>query len=220
MHRFQIPGTKLGMTQLYDGDKVVPVTVVEAAPVVITQIKTPEADGYAALQVGFGTQKEQRVNKPEMGHLKKNDLAAVRGLQEIRLMPGEEKNYKVGDKISLADGFKDGDILDVIGTSKGKGFQGVMKRHNFKGFLATHGTHEYFRHGGAIGCRLTPGRVFKGKKMPGQMGNKRTTVQNLKLFKIDADKNLLFIKGAVPGHKGGHVTVCASVKKGHGAKPS
>lgn len=211
--RFQLLGKKLGMTQVYYEDAVVPVTVIQVGPCVVTQVKTVEKDGYSAIQVGFLSQKAHRLTKPELGHLQKNGLEPQRHLQEIRLDAGETSKYKVGDVIHLGEGFNVGDFVDVAGTSKGKGFQGVMKRHNFAGFRATHGTHEYFRHGGAIGCRLTPGRVFKGKRMGGQMGNERVTVQNLVVYKVDVARNLVFVRGAVPGARGGLVTVFKARKK-------
>ena len=215
--RFQILGKKLGMTEFYHGDKVVPCTVIEASPNVVTQIKTPAKDGYSAIQVGFGKQKPQRMTKPVKGHFGKGGIAPTRHLREFRLDRGEESPFKIGDMLTVEAGLTPGDYVDVTATSKGKGFQGVMKKYNFKGFISSHGTHEFFRHGGSIGCRLTPGRVFKGKKMPGQMGNKQVTVQNLVVYKVDGDKNLIFVKGAVPGARGGMVRVAIATKR-NGAK--
>lgn len=219
-----ILGTKEGMTQLFDEDAraVVPVTVIHAAPNVILQQKTQDTHGYSAVQVGVGDKKVTRTNRPDAGQFAAAGEASGKAIgpklvvQEFRLPEDPGADLAVGNEISVnvLDGVK---LVDVTGTSKGKGTQGVMKRWNFKGSIRTHGTHEFFRHGGSIGTRLTPGHVLKGKKMSGRMGNEQVTTQNLTLYKIDAEKNLLFIKGAVPGAKGGTVFVRPAVKK-HGGK--
>lgn len=170
-----IIGKKLGMTSIFDeAGRMIPVTVIEAGPVTVLQIKTPERDGYAALQVGFEDKKLQRATKPEIGRARKSETSPKKVLKEVRIEPEEVANYKLGQALSLSDmPFAKGDLVDIIGKSIGKGFSGVMKRHNFSGARATHGTHEYKRHGGAIGHSADPSRVFKGKKMAGQQGNKR-----------------------------------------------
>ena len=208
-----ILGRKIGMTQFFDEDnRVVPCTVIEAGPCAVLQVKTEESDGYHAVQLGFDDQKEQRVTKPMQGHFAKTGVAPKKFIREIRV---EDANgYSAGQTITLGDTWKVGDKVDVTGTSKGKGFSGVMKRHNFRGFLRSHGVHEYFRHGGSVGTRLTPGHVAKGTKMPGRMGNEQVTVQNLTIAKIDTERNLLFIKGGIPGANGGYVIVRSAVKAG------
>lgn len=209
-------GTKLGMTQLFQDDgTVIPVTVVQAGPNRVLQVKTTETrDGYTALQLGFGAQKPQRLNGALKGHLGKSSTEAVRHIAEIRVTPEVAAAHAVGSDVGPADIFQNGDMVDVIGTSKGRGFAGVMKRHNFKGFKRSHGVHEYFRHGGSIGTRLTPGMTLKGKKMGGRMGGVQVTAQNLKVVRIDAERHLIFIRGAVPGPKGGFVKVRKAVKLG------
>ncbi len=208
-----ILGRKIGMTQFFDEDnKVVPCTVIEAGPCAVLQVKTEESDGYHAVQLGFDDQKEQRVTKPMQGHFAKTGVAPKKFIREIRVE--DASGYSAGQTITLGDTWKVGDKVDVTGTSKGKGFSGVMKRHNFRGFLRSHGVHEYFRHGGSVGTRLTPGHVAKGTKMPGRMGNEQVTVQNLTIAKIDTERNLLFIKGGIPGANGGYVIVRSAVKAG------
>lgn len=208
-------GKKLGMTQIFDDGDFVPVTVVQLGPNTIVQKKTPESkDGYGAIQIGFGDKDHRKVNKPMAGHFKGSDVKPQWILQEIRV-PDDAKlgEYEVGQELK-ADVFSAGDWIDVTATSKGKGFAGVMKRWNHKGSKqATHGTHEVFRHGGSIGCRSTPGRVHRGMNMPGQMGNKRITTQNLRIVKVDLDNNIVLIRGAVPGPKNGYVMVRDAVKK-------
>jgi large subunit ribosomal protein L3 len=210
-------GRKLGMTQLFEDDgTVLPVTVVEAGPCTVLQVKTDEVkDGYNALLLGFGSQKKQRLTKAEVGQLKasgKQD-APPSAKREVRVDAARVASAKVGDILGASDVFTAGDYVDVVGTSKGRGFAGVMKRYNFAGFIQTHGTHEFFRHGGSIGTRLTPGHVLKGKKMPGHMGSARVTVQNLKVVKVDAERNLVFVLGGVPGPTGSNVIVRMAVKK-------
>jgi large subunit ribosomal protein L3 len=204
-----ILGKKLGMTQVFAIDgKRIPVTVIEAGPCVVLQKKTVAADGYNAIQVGFGTRRAHRTNKPEMGHFKKVGMGSFRYLREFRVENIDE--FNVGDQISC-EAFAAGDIIDVTGTSKGKGFQGVIKRWNFSGGRASHGS-KFHRSAGSIGCSAWPSRVFKGKKMAGQMGNARVTTQNLVVVDVRAEENLILIKGAVPGAKNGLVTIRKGVK--------
>ena len=200
-----IIGKKIGMTSIYDANgKNIPCTVIEAGPCVITQVKTPETDGYNALQLGFEDQKESRVNKPSMGHFKKAGSAPKKKLVEFRNF---EVEHKLGDAITV-DIFAEGEFVDVAGTSKGKGFQGVVKRHNFRGVGdATHGQHNRMRAPGSIGAASYPARVFKGMRMAGQMGNKRVKVTNLQVMKVFPEKNLLVVKGAIPGPKNSYVIV-------------
>ena len=206
-------GRKIGMTQLFtDEGKVLPVTVIEAGPCQVIQVMTEENGGYNAIQLGFGERKEKHTNKAQIGHYKKANLQPSKFVQEIRLSAEDVAKYEVGQNVTIADVFEEGEKLDVRGTSKGKGTAGVMKRHNFAGFIRTHGTHEFFRHGGSIGTRLTPGHVAKGTRMGGQMGNERVTVHNLELSKMDADKNLLFVKGGVHGANGGYVVIRKGIK--------
>lgn len=192
------------MTQIFDGaNSLVPVTVVEAGPCPVTQVKTAQSDGYNAVQIGFGAQKEQRMSKPELGHLKKAGVSPLTELVEFRV--DDVSAYKAGDVITV-EKFAEGQIVDIIGTTKGRGFQGVMKRFNFTGQPETHG-HMMHRRPGSVGCRQTPGHVYKGRKMPGHMGQVRRTTQNLQIVKILGDKNLLLIKGSLPGAKGDIVLV-------------
>jgi large subunit ribosomal protein L3 len=201
------------MTQFFDANNVVPVTVIQAGPCTILQKKTMERDRYSAIQLGFLEKKESRTTKPELGHFKTSGSTPKKVVREIRLGDDEGGQFEVG-QVLKADLFSAGDFVDVVGTSKGKGFQGVMKRHNFKGSQTnSHGTHEYFRHGGSIGCRLTPGRTFPGKRMGGQMGNAQVTVQNLVVFGIDAERNLIFVRGAVPGAANSYVTIYQAKKR-------
>ena len=204
-----IVGKKLGMTQLFDANgNVVPVTVIEAGPCVIAQKKTTENDGYEAVQIGYGDLKASKVNKPMKGHFAKADVAPKKVLREFRFEDVSAMN--VGDIIK-ADIFAEGDSVDVRGTSKGKGYAGVVKRWNFSRLKESHGTGPVHRHGGSLGV-IDPARVFKGKKMAGHLGNERVTVQNLKVVKIDAENNIIAVKGAVPGPKGGIVVIFDSVK--------
>lgn len=203
-------GKKIGMTQLFDeSGKVIPVTVVEAGPCVVVQKKTTENDGYEAVQVGFGDVKVTRVNKPQAGHFKKADVAPKKYLREFRLEDMGEA--KVGDVIK-ADIFAAGDKVDVVGTSKGKGTAGAIKRWNFSRLKETHGSGPVARHAGSLGACSDPSRVFKGKKLAGHLGVERVTIQNLEVVKVDAENNLIAIKGAVPGPKKGIVMVVDSVK--------
>ncbi|MEK7341467.1 MAG: 50S ribosomal protein L3 [Candidatus Binatota bacterium] len=204
-------GKKIGMTQVFGADgSVLPVTVIQTGPCVVVQKRETGRDGYNALQLGFGSRKSQRVNKPEQGHMVKAGKGAFQLLREFR--SEDVGQYEVGQEIKVADLFKVGDRVDVSGTSKGRGFTGVIKRWGFAGFPGSHGTHEYFRHGGSIGNRSYPGRVFKGKKMAGQWGNERISVQNLEVIGVRAEDNLLLVKGAVPGAKRGFVFIRRAIK--------
>ncbi len=206
-----IIGKKIGMTQIFDeAGKVIPVTVVEAGPCVVVQKKTIENDGYNAVQLGFGDIRAKRVNKPMAGHFKSADVALKRTLKEFRLDDTDSLNVK---DIVKADVFAVGDIVDVHGTSKGKGFSGTIKRHNNARLKETHGTGPVHRHAGSMGACSSPSRIYKGKGMPGQMGNAKVTIQNLEIVKVDAENNLIAIRGAVPGPKNGTVTITDCVKK-------
>ena len=203
-------GKKIGMTQIFDeAGNVIPVTVVEAGPCTVTQIKTVENDGYQAVQVGFGDVKVSRVNKPMKGHFDKADVAPKKSLKEFRLESID--GIEVGN-ILKADTFEVGEIVDVKGTSKGHGTAGAIKRWNFSRLRMTHGTGPNHRHAGSLGACSSPSRVFKGKKMAGHYGHETVTVQNLKIAKVDAENNLIAIKGAIPGPKGGIVVIADAVK--------
>ncbi|GAB2995044.1 50S ribosomal protein L3 [Actinosynnema sp. NPDC050801] len=205
-------GTKLGMTQVFDeNNRIVPVTVVKAEPNVVTQVRTQEIDGYSAVQLAFGAIDPRKVNKPVAGHYAKAGVTPRRHLAELRTTDASE--YTVGQEIT-AEVFEAGVVVDVVGTSKGKGTAGVMKRHGFKGLGASHGTQRKHRSPGSIGGCATPGRVFKGLRMAGRMGNVRVTTQNLKVHRVDAESGLLLIKGAVPGPKGGTVFIKTAAKGG------
>ena len=205
-----IIGKKIGMTQIFDANgKVVPVTVVEAGPCPVVQKKTVEVDGYAAVQLGFAVQKQQRVSKPLKGHFTKADVAPQKVLKEFRF--ADTSAYEAGTVVK-ADVFAAGDKVDVIGTSKGKGTAGAIKRWNFSRLKETHGTGPVARHAGSLGACSDPSRVYKGKKLAGHLGAERVTVQNLDIVKVDAENNLIAIKGAIPGPKGGYVVI-ADAKK-------
>ncbi len=207
-----IVGRKRGMTRVFTDDGAsVPVTVIEAAPNSVTQLRTAESDGYRALQVTTGSKRASLVNKPLAGLYAKTGVPAGDGLWEFRLAEGEGEEFEVGSQIKV-DIFAAGQMVDVVGTTIGKGFAGVVKRHNFRTQDATHGNSLSHRAPGSIGQNQTPGRVFKGKKMAGHMGNKRRTAQNLEVVRVDSERGLLLIKGAVPGAKGGRVIVRPSVK--------
>ena len=194
-----IIGRKVGMTQIFDEKgNVIPVTVIEAGPCSVIQVKTVETDGYDAVQLGFGTVKEKKLNKPEKGHFTKVKVTPVKHLREFRL--ADVSNVKVGDEIK-ADVFTAGETVDIQGTTKGKGFQGVIKRHGQSRGPMGHGSMSH-RRPGSMGSTSTPGRVFKGKKLPGHMGNVTVTIQNLKVVRVDLDKNCILVKGSVPGNKG------------------
>ncbi|MCI5816835.1 50S ribosomal protein L3 [Ruminococcus sp.] len=206
-----IIGKKIGMTQIFDQEagKVIPVTVVEAGPCVVVQKKTVENDGYAALQIGFDEVKAQRISKPMKGHFDKSEVGYKRVLREFRLDDCDALN--VGDLLK-ADTFAVGDIVDVSGTSKGKGFSGAIKRHNQHRLKETHGTGPVHRQAGSMGACSSPSRIYKGKGMAGHMGAEKVTVQNLEVVKIDVENNLIALKGAIPGPKGGVVCITDSVK--------
>ena len=205
-----IIGKKIGMTQIFDANgKVIPVTVVEAGPCPVVQKKTVEVDGYAAVQLGFAVQKQQRVTKPLKGHFAKADVAPQKVLKEFRF--ADTSAFEVGSVVK-ADVFAAGDKVDVTGTSKGKGTAGAIKRWNFSRLKETHGTGPVARHAGSLGACSDPSRVYKGKKLAGHLGAERVTVQNLDIVKVDAENNLIAIKGAIPGPKGGYVVI-ADAKK-------
>jgi large subunit ribosomal protein L3 len=212
--RTGILGKKLGMTQLFSatGDRAA-VTAIHAGPCVVIDKLTPEKNGYAAVKLGIGQKPLRVCKKPEIGIFKKTGLEPQRFVREIRLEAADLDKYEVGKVVPLDTVFKKMTYVDVEGTSKGKGFQGVMKRHHMPGFRATHGTHEFFRHGGSVGCRLTPGRVHKGKRMGGHMGDDQRTVQNLVLLDIDNENNLLLVQGAIPGARNGFVIVRNAKKR-------
>jgi large subunit ribosomal protein L3 len=201
-------GRKLGMTQVFaaDGERI-PVTVVQTGPCVVVGKRTPDKDGYSALQVGFEERPARLVNRPANGFFKKAGVKPQKFVRELRLSEAEVGKFEVGQSLKPSEVFAPGIPVDVIATSKGKGFQGVIKRHHMAGTKASHGVHEFFRHGGSIGCRLTPGRVHKGKRMAGQMGNEQVTIQNLQLFQIMDEESVVLIRGSIPGAAGGLVTI-------------
>ena len=204
-------GTKLGMTQVWDeNNKLVPVTVIEVSPNVVTQLRTVEKDGYTAVQIAAGAIDPRKVNKPEAGHFAKAGVTPRRHLTEVRTADAE--SYTIGQELTVDATFVAGQKVDVVGTSKGKGTAGVMKRHNFKGVSASHGSHRNHRKPGSIGASSTPSRVFKGMRMAGRMGAERVTAMNLLVHSVDAEKNLILVKGAVPGARGRLVFVRNAVK--------
>jgi large subunit ribosomal protein L3 len=206
-----ILGEKLGMTQIFDQDsRAIPVTVIKAGPCHVVQVKTPDVDGYSAIQIGFGEIKPSRVNKPDAGHFAKAGVAPVANLVEVRV--DDATVFQVGQEISVADVLTQGGKADVTGVSKGKGFSGVMKRHNFSGQGASHGNHKKHRAPGSIGACATPARVFKGTRMAGRMGGDRVTILNVEVVAVDADRGLLLLGGAVPGPNGSLVLVREAVK--------
>lgn len=208
-------GEKLGMTQVWDADnRLVPVTVIKAGPCVVTHVRHLEADGYNAVQIAFGAIDPRKVNKPMKGHFEKAGVTPRRHLVELRT--ADASGYELGQEITVSS-FEDGQRIDVTGTTKGKGFAGVMKRHNFHGVSSSHGSHKNHRKPGSIGGCATPGRVFKGMKMAGRMGGERQTTPNLTIHAVDADKGLLLVKGAVPGSRGSVVLV-RTAAKGAGAR--
>jgi large subunit ribosomal protein L3 len=207
-----ILGTKLGMTQVFDdNNRVVPVTVVRAGPCVVTQVRTPDNDGYSAVQLAYGAIDPRKVNKPVTGHFAKAGVTPRRHLVELRTTDAGE--YEVGQELT-AEVFEAGAVVDIVGTTKGKGTAGVMKRHGFGGLSSSHGTQRKHRSPGSIGGCATPARVFKGLRMAGRMGNERVTTQNLTVHRVDSEAGLLLIKGAVPGPKGGLVLVKTAAKGG------
>ncbi|BFU47088.1 50S ribosomal protein L3 [Krasilnikovia sp. MM14-A1004] len=206
-----ILGAKLGMTQVWDNGKVVPVTVVQAGPCVVTQVRTPETDGYSAVQLAFGAIDPRKVNKPEGGHYAKAGVSPRRHLVELRTV--DAPAYELGQEVTV-DAFAPGTPVDVTGKTKGKGYAGVMKRHGFHGLKGSHGVERKHRSPGSIGACATPARVFKGTRMAGRMGTKRFTVQNLTVQAVDTENNLILVKGAVPGPKGALILVRTAAKKG------
>ena len=210
-------GEKLGMTTIFDEHgQAFGVTVLQLGPCVVLAKRQLSTDGYRALVLGYGNKRADKVNKPEAGRLKAagGEQMARRFVAEVRVSDATLQKFEIGQEIGLGDlELAVDDRIDVQGTSKGKGFQGVMKRHHFGGFRATHGTHEYFRHGGSIGCRKWPGRVFKGRKMPGHMGDRKVTTQNIKVVQVRAEQNVLLIAGAVPGSRRSSVLVRLAIKK-------
>ena len=214
-------GKKIGMTQVFaDDGEAVPVTVIQAGPCHVIGTRTVERDGYSALVLGFDEKPLRLANKAELGIVKAANVAKPqRFIRELRLAPDVVAQYQPGQVLGPKDVFADGGPVDVEGWSKGKGYQGVIKRHHMKGMTRAHGTHEYYRHGGSIGCRLTPQRVHKGKRMAGQMGNERVTVQNLQLFKVLVDDNVILVRGAVPGSANDYVVVTmAATRKAYQRK--
>jgi len=204
-----ILGTKLGMTQIFDDTRAIPVTVIKAGPCFVAQVKTEEKDGYSAVQLAFGSTRPNGLTKPEQGHFDKHGGQTGRHVVEIRT--DDAGSYEPGQELR-ADVFEPGERADVVGVSKGKGFAGVMKRHGFSGLSSSHGTERKHRSPGAIGACATPSRVFKGMRMAGQMGNERVTVLNLEVVRADAERNLLLLRGAIPGPEGGLVMVRSAVK--------
>jgi large subunit ribosomal protein L3 len=204
-----ILGTKLGMTQIFDDTRAIPVTVIKAGPCFVAQVKTEERDGYSAVQLAFGATRPNGLTKPEQGHFDKHGGQTGRHVVEIRT--DDAGSYEPGQELR-ADVFEAGERADVVGVSKGKGFAGVMKRHGFSGLSSSHGTERKHRSPGAIGACATPSRVFKGMRMAGQMGNERVTVLNLEVVRADAERNLLLLRGAIPGPEGGLVMVRSAVK--------
>jgi large subunit ribosomal protein L3 len=204
-------GKKIGMTRLFDEEgNHIPATLIQIGPCWVTQVKTAATDGYDAVQVGFQLKKAKNANKPMRGHLQKANVEPVRFLKEFRVPDASQ--YKPGDLLS-PDRFKAGQVVTISGVSKGRGFAGVVKRHGFGGPNATHGTHEYDRHPGAVGAHTDPGRLWKGKRLPGHMGNARVTVKNLNVLKVDAEQNLMLVKGAVPGARNAFVEIVLSGKQ-------
>ena len=207
-------GKKLGMTQVFaeDGERI-PVTVIQAGPNFVIGKRTVDRDGYSALILGFDEKPDRLVKKPQTGQFKAAGIKPTRLLREFRLPPEEVDKYEPGQELKLSEVFEEGIPMDITGTTKGRGNQGVMKRHGMAGTKASHGVHEYFRHGGSIGCRLTPGRVVKGKRMAGQMGSERQTVQNVQLVQILDEDNAVLIRGSVPGPSNGYVMLRRAAKR-------
>jgi large subunit ribosomal protein L3 len=207
-------GRKLGMTQVFHEDgTALGCTALALGPCVVTGQRTPDKHGYSAVQLSFGAVAPRLARRSEAGFAKKLGMDQTpRFLREVRLEPGDVAKYEVGKLLKAADVFKSGDVVDAVGITKGKGFQGVVKRHGMKAFVATHGTHEFFRHGGSIGCRLTPGRVHKGKRMGGHMGDRKCTASDLVVVKVLEDKDVVLVKGAIPGPRNGIVLLKGSTK--------
>lgn len=206
-------GKKIGMTQVFtEGGECVPVTLIQTGPCFILDVKKRESHGYSAVQLGFEPKKAQRSNKPEMGQFSKVGRGAFYHVKELRCNPEALGWVTLGQELKVGDVFQNGDIVDVSGVSIGRGFSGVVRRFKVKGQPSTRGTHEYRRHIGAVGCRKFPGRIFKNKRMPGHMGDEKVTLQNLTVIGVQADKNILLVKGGIPGHKGGVVVIRKAMK--------
>lgn len=207
-------GKKLGMTQIFaENGNLLPVTAVQTGPCIVTQKKTEDIDGYSAVQLSFDEKRQKSTKKAMTEHFKKANTTPKKAIFEFRVKKEELDSYQLGQSITLDTIFKSGDFIDVVGTSKGRGFTGVMKRHGFHGADAAHGTHEYHRHGGSIGQHTYPGRTFPGLKMPGHHGDSRITTQNLKVAQVNKENNLLLVIGSVPGAPGGYILVNKAVKK-------
>ncbi len=216
--RMGLLGKKIGMTQGYsEKGEWTALCAIQLGPCVVLEVLTLEKNGYSAIRLGYDEAKPSRVSKPDAGQFARAKTTPKRFVRELRLTPEEANKFVIGQTVSVGEVFQAGDRIDATAVSKGKGFQGVMKKYHYKGTRATHGTHEYFRHGGSIGCRLTPGRVFKGTKMPGQMGNKRTTVQNIRVVEVIEDRNLLLLAGGIPGHSESYVLISQGTK--HAPRP-
>jgi large subunit ribosomal protein L3 len=207
-------GKKIGMTQIFAADgSVVPVTVFQAGPCVVLEKKSQQGkDGYSAVKIGFQNAKEKHLTKPQLGYFKKIEQTPVRHVKEIRVPDGQLDEFEIGAELN-ASLFEVGDIVNVTAKGKGKGFAGVMKRHGFAGFRSTHGVHESYRGPGSVGCSTWPGKIWKGKKMPGQYGNKPVTAENIEIVQIDAEKNLIMVRGGLPGHRNSLLLVKTSAKK-------
>lgn len=214
LNRTGLVGKKIGMTQLFTSEGMrLGVTIVHAGKCVVLGKRTPEKDGYSAVRIGYGEKPVRLANKPELGLTTKLNVAPQRFIREFRLEPAQAAEFEIGATVPLSKVFKPGTFVDVIGTSKGKGFQGVIKRHHMGASRNTHGSHEFFRHGGSIGCRMTPGRVHKGKRMTGHMGSVRRTTQNVALMQVLDEEGLLLVRGSVPGGKNGIVMVKNATKR-------
>ena len=210
----ELLGRKLGMTQIFaDGGDRIPVTVIRTGPCTVVQKKTDETDGYVAVQLGFEETKPKHTTRGRKGHFDKAGVPLRRFLYEVRVSPADLDGLEVGQEIGCADTFEEGQQIDVTGTTKGRGFTGVIKRWGYKIQKSTHGTHEFFRHGGAQGAGTYPGRIWPGKKMAGQYGNERSTVRNLRIVRIDPERNLLFVRGAVPGHRNGLLRLRSAIRQ-------
>ena len=207
-------GRKVGCTQLFlENGNVVPVTVIEAGPCTVVGKRTPAKDGYSALCLGWGERPERRLTRPVLGQFKKANVKPARVVRELRVPEDVAAKYEVGQQLAVADVFQKGELVDVTGTSKGRGFAGVIKRHRFNSWVAAHGTHEYFRHSGSIGQNMTPGRTYPGLRMAGHMGACRVTTVGIRLADLDAEQGLLMVRGAVPGHRNGVVVVRKSHRR-------
>ena len=206
--RMGLLGRKIGMTQVFaeDGERI-PVTVLITGPNYVIDKRTEEKDGYSALVLGFDEKPARLANLPELGSFKRANLKPLRFVRELRLPAEQVAKYEIGQALTASEVFEQGNPVDITGTSKGKGFQGVIKRHGMAGTKASHGVHEFFRHGGSIGCRLTPGHVYKGKRMAGHMGNERVTIQNMQLIAINPEDNVVLVRGSVPGANDGYVVI-------------